>query len=332
MTIAAAALYLSLAMGISWAVTRWVRRHAGKLGLIQLPNARSSHSSPTPQGGGLGVVAGCTAVCLWIGGGAFAKGFFGLAFLLAMMGLRDDIRPLPIASRLAAQLLACGVLLIAVDPGAPDFLPIWLWYGALLVFGLWWINLFNFMDGIDGIAGSQAVFMLIAAAALSGPYAPSHPEWWWMPVMAAAALGFLLHNWPPAKIFMGDAGSTYLAFLIFGMALLSLRAGWMHETAWLILGAVFITDATLTLARRMMAKERWFEAHRRHAYQHLARRWGSHRRVTLAVLAVNVLWLAPLAWASLETIAPAWLWLALAYGPLVAAAIISKAGRDEEHA
>lgn len=141
--------------------------------------------------------------------------------------------------------------------------------------------------------------------------------------------GFLLLNWPPAKIFMGDVGSTWLAFMIFALALLSVQAGWLSYATWLVLAAVFVTDATVTLLTRLLRGERWYEAHRNHAYQKFARRWGGHRPVSLRAVAVNMLWLAPLAGAC--TAWPQWAfgWALLAYAPLVVGAVALGAGRQE---
>jgi Fuc2NAc and GlcNAc transferase len=262
----------------------------------------------------------------WAGGDALWS-ISGLAFLLAALGLWDDVRHLPARTRFAVQVLLCALLLRVLGGEAPLVL------GGLLLFaGVWWVNLFNFMDGIDGIAASQAVFMLAAGAMLAAwlhPAAVDAVEWLWMLALAAATLGFLAFNWPPARIFMGDVGSTYLAFMIFALALLSVREGWLTYPAWLVLGAVFVADASVTLARRVLAGERWFEAHRSHAYQRLSRRWGSHRRVTLLVIGINLLWLAPLALASLVWPGAAWICVVLAYGPLVTAVILFGAGKKD---
>jgi Fuc2NAc and GlcNAc transferase len=202
----------------------------------------------------------------------------------------------------------------------------------MLLAGVWWINLFNFMDGIDGFAGTQAVFMLLGAAALSAwtnADVISSPVWMLMLSVAAATVGFLLLNWPPAKIFMGDVGSTWLAFMVFALALLSVQAGWLSYASWLVLAAVFVTDATVTLLTRLLRGERWYEAHRIHAYQKLARRWGGHRPVTLRAVGVNVLWLAPLAGACAAW--PHWTfgWVLVAYSPLAVAAVVLGAGKPD---
>ena len=178
----------------------------------------------------------------------------------------------------------------------------------------------------------QAVFMLLAGAVLAMwavPEAVHSPVWMWMLCAAAATVGFLLLNWPPAKIFMGDVGSTWLAFMVFSLALLSVQAGWLSYAVWLVLAAVFVTDASVTLLTRMLRGERWYEAHRSHAYQKLARRWGGHRPVTLCAVGVNVLWLAPLAGACAAW--PQWVfgWVLLAYLPLVVGAVALDAGRSE---
>lgn len=185
-------------------------------------------------------------------------------------------------------------------------------------------NLFNFTDGIDGLAGQQAVFMLATAgllAAAGHPEAMLHPVWLWMLCLAVASLGFLLLNWPPAGIFMGDVGSLYLGFMILFFVLASTTAGWRSYPAWLILAAVFVSDATVTLLRRVIRRECWWEDHRAHAYQGLARRLGGHLPVIFLVVGINIFWLAPLAWGCMIW-QPKWVWgmVGLAYAPLVVGA------------
>ncbi|ACO75765.1 Glycosyl transferase, family 4 [Laribacter hongkongensis HLHK9] len=338
---------VSLSALLSWGVAEWVRHRAGVLGLVQEPNHRSSHVQPTPNGGGLGiVVAGSLAGIVLVLFSGWTHGWFllGVAALLAAVGLRDDIQHLPARVRFGVQAAVCAGLLfllsISCRTGLEFQISACFLSGLLLLAGVWWINLFNFMDGIDGIAGAQAVFMLLCAAALAAwtnVDVISSPVWILMLCVASATLGFLLLNWPPAKIFMGDVGSTWLAFMVFALALLSVQVGWLSYATWLVLSAVFVTDATVTLLTRMLRGERWYEAHRNHAYQHLSRRWRGdrkvrHRSVTLLVGAANVLWLAPWAWACVQWPAKALAFVVAAYLPLVFAALWLEAGRPDRYA
>lgn len=332
---------------LTWAVAAWVLSRAKELRLVQVPNHRSSHVRPTPTGGGLGfVVAGSLAgIALtlrfdwWLGGWVAA-----LAAVLAAVGLYDDVADLSAPARLGVQVVvSAGLLLVLGDlpsltlSEGGGLLAGWLLFGLLLLASLWWINLFNFMDGIDGIAGMQAIFMLFAGAALAAwvvPEAMYSPAWMWMLCVAAGSAGFLWLNWPPAKIFMGDVGSTWLAFMVFALALLSVQAGWLSYAAWLVLAAVFVTDATVTLLTRVLRGERWYEAHRSHVYQRLSRRWpgsrkAGHRSVTLLVTVVNGLWLAPWAWACVQWPSKSVLFVVAAYAPLVLAVIWLGAGRPD---
>ena len=188
------------------------------------------------------------------------------------------------------------------------------------------------MDGIDGIAASQAAYMLAGAALLAvvaQPVLLDQPFFWWLVATAGAASAFLALNWAPAKIFMGDAGSYFLGFIIAFFALATVALGWLSLWQWLILGALFLTDATVTLARRLRLREKLFEAHRRHAYQRLSRRWKSHRKATGLYIAINVIWLLPLA--ALAGDRYVGLVLALvAYAPVAAMMWLVGAGRPEE--
>ena len=331
-------LLLLASVVLSWWVTSMVLRRAECWKLVQSPNYRSSHALPTPNGGGLGIVVACLVAGVWLAwrGANELWLVLALSLPLAWMGLRDDVKHVSAKFRLAVQVAVVLGLLAALD-GLPPFavwagirLDGWLLFSLLLLAGAWWINLFNFMDGIDGLAGMQAVFMLLGGAmvaAWADPAASTNPVWILMACVAAATAGFLLLNWPPAKIFMGDVGSTWLAFMIFALALLSIQAGWLSYATWLVLAAVFVTDATVTLFTRMARGERWYEAHRSHAYQKLARRWGGHRPVTLLAVGINLLWLAPLAGACAVWPQWAFAWVLLAYLPLVVGAVAVGAGR-----
>jgi Fuc2NAc and GlcNAc transferase len=153
---------------------------------------------------------------------------------------------------------------------------------------IWCINLFNFMDGIDGLAGSQAVLIFGTAAGLF-MYRGEVPLAVVSAIFAAAAAGFLFHNWPPARIFLGDVGSGPVGFLIGAVALASERKQSVPLLVFAIVGGVFIVDATVTLIRRVLRGRRMSEAHRDHAYQRLSRAWGSHRSVSIAAALVTTL-------------------------------------------
>lgn len=333
------ALAVALACAIAAAAgTAAMRRWALRRSLVDLPNARSSHTRPTPRGGGVAIVAVFVAAAtvwgVWAGGDAWRLWLAvvppGLA--VAAVGLRDDLRPLPAHVRLAVHAAAAAwlvwglgglppvhVLGSATDWGVAG-------HALAMVAVVWVLNLYNFMDGIDGIAGVQAVFVAGASAALAGPGSAAFVP---LIALAGASAGFLVLNWPPARIFMGDAGSGFLGFALAGLLLANHAA--TPASIWLpvILLAVFLADATLTLLRRLARGESPHAAHRSHAYQRLARRWGAHRPVTLAVCAVNLGWLLPLAVIAL--VRPSWaLPLALlAVAPLLAAAAAAGAGTED---
>ncbi len=315
--------------------------------LLDNPNHRSSHQTPTPSGGGIGLVAAGSLVGLYLLAVEPLSWYLFVVLViscvLAGVGLHDDRRPMPARWRLGIQVVL-AVSLLFVLGGLPEmqrFVDAWLSrtliYAFLLLVIVWWINLFNFMDGIDGLAGMQTIFMLLAGAVLlvglrHGVIAD--PIIVWMLCLAGATAGFLILNWSPAKIFMGDVGSNYLAFMLLSFGLLTIRNELIPVATglamWAILGATFATDSTITLITRMLNNERWHEAHRTHLYQRLARKFGSHSRVTLMYLAVNLLWLLPIAF--LCTRFPQWAvaLAVVAYLPLIAVAIAWGAGRPDE--
>jgi Fuc2NAc and GlcNAc transferase len=336
----AGALIAVAAFAASALLTRLARRIAVDSGVLDVPNPRSSHGAPTPRGGGAAIVA-VTAVglvvlavrgsvswdllCALTGGG----------LACALVGLADDRRSLSVATRLAVH-FAAAVWALAWLGGLPalrvgSHLISLGWAGYLLGAPgiVWAINLFNFMDGIDGIAASEAIFVVLAAVLLSllaGGNPAVGPAGL---VFAAACGGCLVWNWPPARIFLGDVGSGYLGFMVVALAVAATRDNPAALWVWLILGGAFFVDATVTLVRRTLRNERVHEAHRAHAYQWLARRWRSHLRVTLTVQAVNLLWLLPCA--LLATLYPgaAAGMVIMALIPVVALAIAAGSGRSE---
>lgn len=276
--------------------------------ILDHPNERSSHQTPTPTGGGVAVIG--VAVLAWIGvgiylqSGAFFTWFLPLtALALAALSWIDDLRGLPPALRLLAQVAAVTALLVLRPDSGPFFQGLLPGLADPLAAGLlwvWFINLFNFMDGIDGITGVEALVIgagvgLIGsgAAALFGL------------IIAGAALGFLKWNWHPAKVFLGDVGSVPLGFLL-GWLLLDLATGG-HWAAALILPAYYLADATITLIRRAVRGEKIWQAHRQHYYQQAVQRGLSHGAVSGAVLGfgmvlVGLAWVAEMGWAAVAVV------------------------------
>jgi Fuc2NAc and GlcNAc transferase len=325
---------------LSALATGVIRRASLSAGTLDIPNQRSSHSIPTPRGGGAAVVLSVTAAAIVLASLGILS--FGLLMALvvggvavAAIGFLDDRRPVRAGVRFAIH-LGAALWAVAWLGGMPvlqvgeHLIPLG-WAGAVLAVLaiVWTLNLFNFMDGIDGIAGSEAVFVAGAGALLSLLHHESLGVVAAGGAFCAATLGFLGWNWPPAKIFMGDVGSGYLGFFIAVSALAASRDHPADLWAWLILGGAFFVDATVTLVRRAIRGERVYEAHRSHAYQRLARKWHSHRRVTVATVLVNCLWLLPCA--LLATLYPAFSLtiLTIALAPLVVVVILAGAGTPD---
>ena len=321
-------------------LTGVVRRVAIGRGLLDVPNVRSSHAVATPRGGGLAIVVTVTASLALLGlTGQITPhllwALLGGGGVVAAIGLADDQRSVPATARLAVHLgaslwaLYCLGGLPSLTLGSTTLQLGWVGNLLAALAITWTLNLFNFMDGIDGIAASEAVFITWGALpcmALLGVAADVSAV---SLIVGAAASGFLLWNWPPAKIFLGDVGSGYLGFVV---AVLALAASHTHPSAlwiWVILGSAFLVDSTVTLLRRVLRGERAHQAHRSHAYQWLARRWG-HRRVTVGILLVDLLWLFPGALVASWRPAQAPLTLTVALPPLIALAVWAGAGRREE--
>jgi Fuc2NAc and GlcNAc transferase len=328
------------ALPIAAFLTGMMRKFALSRGLLDTPNDRSSHTVPTPRGGGISIVIAVNTalVVMALIGTVQPKLFSALVgggMAVALIGFMDDRRALPAWVRLTVHVTAAvwAVTWLGGLPrlGAGGALLELGWIGPVFaVLGIVWaLNLFNFMDGIDGIAASEAAFIAIGGAFLALVLGHGGAIASIGLVFGAACLGFLVWNWPPAKIFMGDVGSGYLGYVIAVLALAATREDSNALWTWLVLAGVFFVDATITLVRRIARGDRVFEAHRSHAYQWLGRRWGSHRRVTVAVLFVNLLWLFPCA--SIAMLHPVWAPRIAAIGmaPLVLVAIMAGAGRSE---
>jgi Fuc2NAc and GlcNAc transferase len=333
-------LAIAITFCITFILTSVMRGIAVKNGIIDRPNERSSHLLPTPRGGGLAIVATCLplqgillwakmldlrlAIVLMIGGA-----------LIAYVGFVDDRSSVSVSTRSCVHFFA-AILAIVVFDGLPTLQigsilvePGLIGSGIAVVAIVWVLNLFNFMDGIDGIAGSEAVFVTGAGAVLGLIDGVGTNISIAALVVCGSSLGFLVWNWPPAKIFMGDVGSGYLGYVIAALALAFAVSNPVMLFVWLILGGVFFCDATVTLARRILRRQRIFDAHRSHAYQRLARKWNSHKRVTLSAWSINILWLLPNAFWCIKSPTFAPLIMIVALGPLVAFTLVAGAGHDD---
>lgn len=324
-----------LALLASIAFTGLLRRYALAASLLDIPNARSSHSLPTPRGGGVAIVVVfllgslilfqrelLNSAALWA--------FLGAGAWIAVVGFIDDHQHIPARWRLLAHFIGAAWGLF------------WLELPTLSLFGIelttvgyvlgafylvWLLNLYNFMDGIDGLASIEAIGVCTGGVLLL--LGTGSTESYPLLLLIMAVAGFLLWNFPPAKIFMGDAGSGFLGITL---GLFSLQAA--HQSpqlfySWLILLGVFIVDATWTLIRRFLRGEKVYEAHRSHAYQFASRQYASHKTVSLAVAAINTCWLLPIAlWVGLGNLNGV-LGVIIAYLPLWLLAMYFKAGMAE---
>jgi Fuc2NAc and GlcNAc transferase len=270
-------------------LTAQVRALALRSQMLDVPNPRSLHRRPVPRGGGLGfaiVIAGSLLLLIaWCSEHrSTGVGLLGSALLVAGVGWWDDRRSLGILPRLAVHLLAATWLVFWVGVAGPAVAsgPTGVMLAAVATtYVVWCINLYNFMDGIDGLAGSQAVVAGLFAAGLCLAQG-DHLLGLTMLVTGCSVAGFLVWNWPPAKVFMGDCGSGLLGLLFGGLVV----AGPVHGSipaaaAWLLV-SVFFMDATLTLLRRLATGERWYLPHCSHAYQLAVKRGATHRQVTLS--------------------------------------------------
>lgn len=289
-------------------LTYLLRVYALKNNIIDTPNSRSSHVIPTPRGGGVAIVVSfLIGIMLFYFQGYLALlpavGLIISGGVIALVGFWDDHGHIAARWRLLAHFSAAAFLLFCLG-GFPALtisgytIDLGL-FGSVfgLLFLVWMLNLYNFMDGIDGLASAEAVTACIGAIVIyliSGNHIElnSYLVLW---LLASTVLGFLLWNFPPAKIFMGDAGSGFLGLIIGSLAI---SAGWIETKfffCWLILLGLFIVDATWTLVRRVLGGFKVYEAHRSHGYQIASRKFKRHLPVTLLAIAINVVWLFPIA-------------------------------------
>lgn len=290
------------AFAASWFLCGLVRRHLMKKEILDHPNSRSLHASPIPRGGGLGIWAGFFLIATL--GAVFesfvrhnpevslsilirqAPLFFAMAMLI-FTSWRDDRKPSSIYLRFAVQLITVAIGLFFLPSKALIFHG-WIsyWPDRLLTgfAWLWFINLFNFMDGIDGLAASETAHICLGLIVVF-LMLPGTLPLIYLASLLGAILGFLIWNWPPARLFLGDVGSIPLGYLL-GYFLLRLAlAG--HLDIALTLPLYYVADATITLARRMLEKKKFWQAHREHFYQKAALAAGSHVKVLYPIMIAN---------------------------------------------
>jgi Fuc2NAc and GlcNAc transferase len=325
---------------LAWMLTAGLRLYALSRSLMDVPNARSSHTQPTPRGGGMAIVASfllALCVAFFAGMGVDADAFYALSgagVVIALLGFLDDHGHIAARWRLLGHFAAAAWALFWLK-GLPPFQLFghlvdlgWLGYLLASLYLVWLLNLYNFMDGIDGIASIEAISVCLGGVLMYGLL--GYLDRLLLPLLLAAAVaGFLFWNFPPARIFMGDAGSGFLGIVL---GILSLQAAWRDASllwGWLILLGVFVVDATFTLLRRLLRGDKVYEAHRSHAYQYASRHFGRHLPVTLAVAAINLFWLLPIAlW--VVSGGEGLLGVLFAYAPLLILAVKFHAGELEQ--
>ncbi|NKB49952.1 MAG: hypothetical protein GKS02_11410 [Alphaproteobacteria bacterium] len=324
-------LLVSLITGVlSWVLIGRTRTALLRHQLLDHPNERSSHTQATPRGGGLGVLA--VLLPAWLAltfivtpqseAGEFARWLIPASALgLAAVSFLDDLRGLSQLIRIIVQTVA---VIVAVQ-----FLPGLVFqglFGSILdtllaaLFWLWFINLFNFMDGIDGITGVESIAIGVGIYAIGLALAPVTATHGQGLAIAAAMAGFLIWNWYPARVFLGDVGSIPLGFLL-GWLLLDLAASGLWHAA-LILPLYYLADASLTLTRRLLRGAAVWRAHREHCYQVAVQRGRSHARVAGAVTIANIVLVGLAFIAAMSDGSPILPWLMLAAAAVVVASLM----------
>jgi len=318
-------LALALVVLASWAGTAGVRHLLIAWRIYDKPNHRSSHAQPKPRGAGLAVVP--VVLCAWIVA-VLIEGYADTAFwfivagalLLAAISWADDLKPRPASLRFGVQVVAVVLGLSILAPTELVFqevLPLSVDRVLTALLWLWFVNLFNFMDGIDGISAVETITVSGGLAAVFGLAIGSPLGVFLAAVPAAAAVGFLYWNWGPSRIFLGDVGSVPLGYLLGGMLIGAAASGFW--AAALILPLYYLADASITLAKRVLRREKLWHAHREHFYQRAVQRGFSHAAVTTRVLLCNAVLvaLALVAVLAQPTLSP-WIPVALALLAVIA--------------
>jgi len=315
--------------------TYFYRAISIRKGIIANPNYRTLHVHPIPRGGGLvfSQIFVLIVIILWLMDIVSYEIMMALGVgggLASLLGFIDDVANIRAFIKLIFQGCLAAWILVWFDGGpvtSVSWLPVWVAWLISWLLLIWLINLYNFMDGVDGMASSGAIYICVVLASIL--YISDGPFYLitLFLLLAASCLGFLLFNWPPASIFMGDSGSVFLGYcfgvFIFATTMNSDVSFW----TWLVVLGYFAGDTTTTTTLRVLTVKKWYGAHRSNAYQNLARMWGSHMKVTGGVLIYHVIWLLPLAvWSNLQSefapiaaalaLLPSIIW-AFRFGPLL---------------
>jgi UDP-N-acetylmuramyl pentapeptide phosphotransferase/UDP-N-acetylglucosamine-1-phosphate transferase len=287
---------------ISWSFTYLLIKFLTKIKILDHPNERSNHKVPIPVGGGIAIIA-TFALMIWLQNliaehyqwSQEAVSVFVFALILALVSFIDDIRGIPRILRLVVQCFAVGICLFFIKDSNPEFL---VFQGMLpdvidtiltFLLWVWFINLFNFMDGVDGISGIQTV-SITAGILVIGLIFPETITWElgsFSMLILGASLGFLLWNWQPARIFLGDVGSIPLGFFLGWLLLeLAVKGFWIPA---IVLPLYYLSDSTSTLIKRLIDGKKFWQAHSEHYYQLAVRSGMNHSRVCSYILFTNII-------------------------------------------
>jgi len=282
-------LLSGLLLVASFVLTWIIKRISLKKNVLDIPNDRSSHSIPTPRGGGLAIViVWYIAVLILFSNQRISPSLFKALLCgipIAILGLFDDLWTISPYLRLSTQVIfaSLAVYLLGgisnIDIGFIVLNEHFVWNIIAVIGVVWLINLFNFLDGIDGYLAAEVIFICFASFILFGLNLPLF--------LAAATAGFLFFNWQPARIFLGDTGSTFLGFIIGIFIIHFQNTGHSSVIYWLMLTSVFWFDATITLFRRIRNKEKLATAHKKHAYQRIVQFGFSHQKTVISTLYIN---------------------------------------------
>jgi len=292
-------------------LTRFYEIFAIRNSIISHPNERTLHEKPVPRGGGI-VFSILFVLAVFLLGILNVISFENLmvigvgGFLAALFGFFDDIVNLHALMKLFFQSILAGWGVYWLEGGLlaeVDWLPVWLSWILTCFLLIWMMNLYNFIDGVDGMAASAAVFItlvLIVILLMEGDFTSLILI---LSLLSLSCTGFLIYNWPPARIFMGDSGSVFLGYIFGVLILKTTMTGEISIWTWTVVFGYIFADTNLTIILRIFLQKKWYQPHKSHAYQNIARVLNSHLKVTLAIQIYNIVYLFPLAiWTVLSPI------------------------------